>query len=103
MLQEEVDLTDLFDPKEFPVEQVIVSPPEQLDTPRERGGFRPGSLTPRGRGPSFWPRSFPPVLDYPVQFPPWPADLRQSPSHLSPWRPSSSLPRHLLSSLRFWP
>lgn len=34
---------------------------------------------------------------------PRPTDLRQSPSHLSPWRPSSPLPGLLLSSVWFWP
>ncbi|XP_042345879.1 extracellular matrix protein 1-like [Plectropomus leopardus] len=70
MLQKEVDLADLFDPKEFLVEQVRISPPEQLDTLSERGGSRPGLLTPRGRRPNVGPRSFsPPFLDYHVQFP----------------------------------
>ncbi|XP_065813925.1 extracellular matrix protein 1 [Labrus bergylta] len=71
MLQSEVDLSDLLDPMEFPIEQVKVSVPEQHDVLRERGSSRPGSLTPRGRRPSFGPRSFggPPILDYRVQFP----------------------------------
>ncbi|XP_022621925.1 extracellular matrix protein 1-like [Seriola dumerili] len=72
MYQREVDWTELFDPKEFPIEQVIVSPPEQFDILSERGGSRPGVLTPRGYPPRFGPRSFggPLMLDYPVQFPP---------------------------------
>ncbi|XP_076594270.1 extracellular matrix protein 1 [Chaetodon auriga] len=71
MLQRQVDLMDLFDPEEFPVEQVMVFPQEQYDTLSERGGSKPDVLTPRGRQPSFGPRSFggPPMLDYPVQFP----------------------------------
>ncbi|KAM9851667.1 extracellular matrix protein 1 [Aulostomus maculatus] len=61
MGQKEADLTDLFDMSEFSVMQV--------DTLKERGSSRPGVLTPRGRRPSFGPRSSPPILDYPVQFP----------------------------------
>ncbi|XP_037641053.1 extracellular matrix protein 1-like isoform X1 [Sebastes umbrosus] len=69
MLQKEVDLADLFDPAEF-TEQVIVSPPEQFDTLSEIDDSRPRILTPRGRRPSFGPRSFdvPPEYD-PIQFP----------------------------------
>ncbi|XP_049902211.1 extracellular matrix protein 1-like [Epinephelus moara] len=72
MLQREADLTDLFDPEEFALQQVMVFPPQQFDTLSERGGSRPGGSTPSGRRPSFGPRSFggPPTLDYPVQFPP---------------------------------
>ncbi|XP_053182782.1 extracellular matrix protein 1-like [Scomber japonicus] len=61
-LQKEADLSDLFDPKEFPIEQVLVSP--RHDGLNDRGGF-----TPRGRRPSFGPRSHPPAMDYPVKFP----------------------------------
>ncbi|XP_029959512.1 extracellular matrix protein 1 isoform X2 [Salarias fasciatus] len=69
MLQREADLTELLDLTDFPVEQVMVPPPGHGT--RERGGFRPGALTPRGRRPGFSPRSFggPPILEYPVQFP----------------------------------
>uniref|UniRef100_A0A3B4ZQR7 Extracellular matrix protein 1 n=1 Tax=Stegastes partitus TaxID=144197 RepID=A0A3B4ZQR7_9TELE len=57
MLQKEVDLSELLDPKEFPVEQVRVSPPKPNQ--REQGP------------PSFGPRTFggPPALNYRVQFP----------------------------------
>uniref|UniRef100_A0A3P8RWK8 Extracellular matrix protein 1b n=1 Tax=Amphiprion percula TaxID=161767 RepID=A0A3P8RWK8_AMPPE len=56
-LQKEEDLSELLDPKEFPIEQMMVSPPDING--RERGR------------PSFGPRSFggPPMLQYPVQFP----------------------------------
>ncbi|XP_071326001.1 extracellular matrix protein 1 [Trachinotus anak] len=71
MLQREVDWTELFDPQEFPIEQVIVSPPEQFDALSERGGSRPGVLTPRGHPPGIGPRSFGGLLvpNFPVQFP----------------------------------
>ncbi|CAG6015427.1 unnamed protein product [Menidia menidia] len=68
LLQKEVDLADLLDPKQFPVEQVIVEPPKYgFRGESSSGGF----LTPRGRRPSFGPRSLggPAMLDYPVQFP----------------------------------
>ncbi|KAM7420804.1 hypothetical protein PAMA_015158 [Pampus argenteus] len=66
-MQKEADLTDFFDPNEFPIEQVIVFPPEPFDALSERGGSKPGVLTPRGRRPGSY--SYPPMLDYPVQFP----------------------------------
>ncbi|XP_041649806.1 extracellular matrix protein 1-like [Cheilinus undulatus] len=71
MLQSELDLSDLLDPKEFPIEQERVSPPEQHDILRERGNSRPGILKPRGRQPVAGPRTFggPPMLNYRVQFP----------------------------------
>nr|XP_046256299.1 extracellular matrix protein 1-like isoform X2 [Scatophagus argus] len=72
MLQQQVDITDLLDPKEFTVgEHAIVSPPEQYDTLSERRGSRPGIWRPRGRRPSHGSRFFrgPPALEYPVQFP----------------------------------
>ncbi|XP_070692212.1 extracellular matrix protein 1 [Pempheris klunzingeri] len=72
MLQKEVDLADILDPKEFPIEQAMMPSPEQYDTLSDRyQGSRPGGLTPGGRRPGFGPRSFggPPFLDYRVQFP----------------------------------
>ncbi|KAM9310765.1 extracellular matrix protein 1 isoform 2-T2 [Pholidichthys leucotaenia] len=68
LMQEEADLTDLLDPKEFPIEQIMVSPPE--NTQREQGGSRSGVFTPRGRRPNFVRSSSDlPVSQYPVQFP----------------------------------
>ncbi|KAM4579679.1 uncharacterized protein PAE49_004867 [Odontesthes bonariensis] len=64
MLQKEVDLADI-DPKEFPMQQMIVDPPDHL----MRGESVPGVLTPRGSRPRFGPRSFPSLEQYPVQFP----------------------------------
>ncbi|XP_047189385.1 extracellular matrix protein 1 [Scophthalmus maximus] len=61
IMQKEVDWKDLFDPQEFPVEQVMVFPPEQIESHSGRGGSRPNILTPRGSQPR--------ILDYPVQFP----------------------------------
>ncbi|XP_034553427.1 extracellular matrix protein 1-like isoform X2 [Notolabrus celidotus] len=70
-IQKEKDFSDLLDPKEFPIEQVMMTPPNLHDIQRERGSSRPGSLAPSGRRPGFGPRSFggPPMLEYPVQFP----------------------------------
>ncbi|XP_040901179.1 extracellular matrix protein 1-like [Toxotes jaculatrix] len=69
LLQREVDLTELFDLRDFFTGQVIVPPSEQLDSQSEREGSRPGVLTP-GRQPGFGGRSFGPyVQDYEVQFP----------------------------------
>uniref|UniRef100_UPI0037E8E5C8 extracellular matrix protein 1-like isoform X2 n=1 Tax=Semicossyphus pulcher TaxID=241346 RepID=UPI0037E8E5C8 len=57
--------------QEFTIRQEPVHPVEPLETLRARESSRPGVLTPRGRQPSFGPRSFggPPLLNYPVQFP----------------------------------
>lgn len=57
VLQKPVDLSELLDPKTFPIKEGMVSPPEL-------------NLGGRGR-PSFGPRSFggPPMLAYPVKFP----------------------------------
>lgn len=96
MLQKEADLSDLFDPADFQVEQVMVSP--KFDARNERGSSRPGMLTPRGSRPVFWPRSFPPIQDYPVQFPlgrPTPDNLEAICLHadLRPRYPDSYFPR----------
>ncbi|XP_061632079.1 extracellular matrix protein 1-like [Phyllopteryx taeniolatus] len=61
VMQQEADLSDLVDTKEFAMQ-------EKLDTPRGRGS-RPASFSPRGRRPSAGSRSEIPMLDYPVQFP----------------------------------
>ncbi|CAN9513578.1 unnamed protein product [Ophioblennius macclurei] len=60
MLQRELDLSELLDAEDFPLQQILESPPKERDV-----------FTPRGRRPGFTPRSFgrPPIMEYPVQFP----------------------------------
>ncbi|XP_053289524.1 extracellular matrix protein 1 [Pleuronectes platessa] len=67
LLQKEVDWADVFDPKDFPMQRIVESPPVKVDTLSERGGSKP---KPRGHQPKSQPRSFAgPSMDYHVQFP----------------------------------
>ncbi|XP_019747733.1 extracellular matrix protein 1 [Hippocampus comes] len=97
VMQQEADLSDLVDTRDFPV-------PEILDTPRGRGS-RPASFSPRGRRPSVGSRSEIPMLDYPVQFPlgrPTSDNLQAVCLHgdLRPRYPDSYFPRSGFGKLR---
>ncbi|XP_077382668.1 extracellular matrix protein 1 [Festucalex cinctus] len=97
VMQQEADLSDLVDTRDFAV-------PEILDTPRGRGS-RPAAYSPRGRRPSVGSRSEIPMLDYPVQFPlgrPTSDNLQAICLHgdLRPRYPNSYFPRSGFGQLR---
>ncbi|MEQ2195514.1 hypothetical protein XENOCAPTIV_014063, partial [Xenoophorus captivus] len=62
-LQREVDLSELLNPEDFPIMQEILKPQWEKELSASEDKPPPRSW------PSFGPRSFPPGLQYAVQFP----------------------------------